>query len=231
MSTSLTLNFNEPFPLFPLPGCILLPHATIPLHFFEPRYVQMAKDAIDTNGLICTAMFQGDQWQTQYDDAPPVRPHVCVGYIVQHNQLPDGKFNVLLQGLCRARIIEEQTNDTIPYRTARLEPIATNEPLEMDLSIHRQTMDQLLTDPLLTQLTAVTAINQWLNDEVNTITLMDLGTMTLSEDSQIRYQMLQQEDAYLRADQFTQLLQGTHKTMKLAQRLAPQELTDHMNLN
>lgn len=230
-TSSLTINFNQPLPLFPLPGCILLPHATIPLHFFEPRYVQLADDALAGNSLICTAMFQGQDWKTHYQETPPLRPTVCVGYIIQHTKLPGGKYNVLLQGLCRAKIIEEIVDPSQPYRSALLEPIATDEPLEMDLSIQRQTMDQLLTDPLLTQLSAVTAINKWLSDEVNTISLIDLGTMTLCEESEIRYQILQEEDAYRRADRFTKLLQSTRTTMDMAQRLTPKELTDQMNLN
>lgn len=230
-TSSLTINFNQPMPLFPLPGCILLPHATIPLHFFEPRYVQLADDVLAGNSLLCTAMFQGQAWKTNYQDNPPLRPTVCVGYIIQHTKLPGGRYNVLLQGLCRARIIEEVTNPDKLYRSALLEPIATDEPLEMDLSIQRQTMDQLLTDPLLTQLAAVTAINKWLNDQVNTISLIDLGTMTLCEESEVRYQILQEEDAYRRADRFTKLLQSTRKIMHMAQRLSPEELTDQMNLN
>lgn len=231
MSHSLTIDFNQPMPLFPLPGCILLPHATIPLHFFEPRYVQLTADVVNHNGLICTAMFQGDAWKSQYQDTPPIRPHVCVSYVVKHNFLPDGKYNVLVQGLCRARIVEEITDHDLPYRLAMLEPTSTQEPLEMDLSIERQTMDQLLTDPLLTQLASVTTMNQWLKDDIKTLTLIDLGTMALCDEPETRYAMLEEQDPYTRADRFTRLLQKTHDTMRMAKRLAPKELTDHMNLN
>src|SRR5690606_8658642 len=107
MDQHLTLNFNKPIPLFPLPACVLLPHATIPLQFFEPRYVQMAADTLAENKLICTATFQGQAWMEQYNASPPVEPGVCVGYIVEHRHLPDGRYHVLVQGLCRARMISE----------------------------------------------------------------------------------------------------------------------------
>ena len=55
MSHTLTIDFNKPIALFPLPGCVLLPHNATPLHIFEPRYRAMTSDALDTTGLIAMA--------------------------------------------------------------------------------------------------------------------------------------------------------------------------------
>lgn len=127
MTESLTINFAEPFPLFPLPQCVLLPHATIPLHIFEPRYYQMISDVLDRHGMIAMASFEGQAWQTNYEGSPPIRPYVCLGHIVRHEPLPDRRYHILLQGLCRAKLVEELPHT--PYRLARLDPIeVTAEP-------------------------------------------------------------------------------------------------------
>ena len=52
MAQTVTIDFSQPVPLFPLPGCMLLPHATVPLHIFESRYRDMVGDVLDGAGLI-----------------------------------------------------------------------------------------------------------------------------------------------------------------------------------
>lgn len=231
MSMSLTIDFNKPLPVFPLPSCVLLPHATVPLHIFEPRYRQMTQDALAGNRLITMAMFDGPAWKQDYKASPPIREHVCVGYIVQHNDLPGGRYNILLQGLCRAMVVEEMRDDSLPYRQAVVHPTEIDQPVEVDMIDERQAIVGLLDDPLLKQLTAVNSIHQWLSDDIQTASLVDLGVMTLCEESETRYELLKESDLYVRAQRFIDILKSTRKTMRLADRFAPRELTDHMHLN
>jgi Lon protease-like protein len=155
-----------------------------------------------------------------------------VGYIVEQNHLPDGRYNVLLQGLCRAKLIREWPPESDKlYRQGLLEPTDVSGAMEIDLSQERQAIDTLLADPLLNELAAVHAMHKWLADDIPTSTLVDLGTMTLCEESQARYDMLQETAAAARAQRFLQMLEHTRSLLKTARRLAPRELTDHMYLN
>ncbi len=122
---SVRVNFGRPIPLFPLDDAVLLPNAVLPLHIFEPRYRQMISDALSGSGQFALAVFEGDRWREEYHGRPPLRPAVCIARIVQHERLPDGRYNVLVQGVCRARIDEEATFDAERrlYREARLSPI------------------------------------------------------------------------------------------------------------
>jgi len=228
---NIMLDFNKPLPLFPLPSCVLLPHATIPLHIFEPRYRQMVSDALVGDRVICMAMFQGPRWKTDYNASPPIRPHVCVGYIVRHEELPDGRYNILLQGLCRAKVELEEVDEPVLYRRAYMRPVEENLSDEFDLIEQRQQILNLLNDPLMTQLTAVNSIHQWLSDEIPTTALIDLGVMTVCEESEPRYAVLEQSSPVERAKQFITMLNATRQTMKLASRIAPPELQDHMHMN
>ena len=105
------VNFGKPIPLFPLDSAVLLPQQVLPLHIFEPRYRQMVERALDGAGQIAMAVFEGESWKQQYHGRPALRPAVCIGQIVQHERLPDGRYNIILQGVCRARISKESARD------------------------------------------------------------------------------------------------------------------------
>ena len=107
-------------PLFPLPGVVLFPRAILPLHIFEERYKAMMRHALEGDRRIAMAMLRPG-WQQCYYQKPAIEPVVCVGKILSHERLPDGKYNFLLQGQMRGRVIGEIEND--PYRIARVEPM------------------------------------------------------------------------------------------------------------
>jgi Lon protease-like protein len=96
-------------PVFPLAGALLFPRAQLPLHIFEPRYRAMVRDALASDRLI--AMIQPKD-----SDEPPALFEVgCIGRIGACDELDDGRFNIVLEGLSRFRIAREAEVDT-PYR-------------------------------------------------------------------------------------------------------------------
>ena len=110
-------DFSGVVPLFPLPSLVLFPDVVAPLLIFEDRYRQMTTDALAGEKLIGMALLRPG-WETQYEGAPAIEPHVCVGSIVSHEQLPDGRYKLLLYGLFRAEVVEEV--QAVPYRKARV---------------------------------------------------------------------------------------------------------------
>jgi Lon protease-like protein len=229
MSETLTIDFRQPIPLFPLTNCVLLPHATVPLHIYEARYRKMTNDALDSRGLIAMATFEGDDWRKNYEGSPPLRPHVCVGYIVKHQRLEDGRFNLLLQGTCRARIIDEVPHR--PYRKALMEPLERETPMEIDLAEQREHIERLLDDPLLKELENVAKLQNWISREIPTNALIDLTTMTVCEDVEDRYAMLAQGIAEERAKWLVRWLKATKQTLALAKKFEPPTLPDRLNVN
>ena len=106
-------------PLFPLPGVVLLPGTLLPLHVFEPRYLAMVTDALAGERLIGMAMLKPG-WESA-DDPPPIYAVGGAGEIVESEDLEDGRFNIVLEGRFRYRVIDEAAPD--PYRLARVEEI------------------------------------------------------------------------------------------------------------
>jgi hypothetical protein len=96
-------------PVFPLAGALLFPRGQLPLHIFEPRYRAMVRDALASDRLIAMV-------QPKDDEEPPALFEVgCLGRIGACDELEDGRFNIVLEGLCRVRIAREARVDTL-YR-------------------------------------------------------------------------------------------------------------------
>ena len=106
-------------PLFPLPGTVLLPGSLLPLHVFEPRYRDLVADCLrDQLPLSVCQVRPEDASDTAGN--PRVFPYAGVGLIGAHQELPDGRYNVLVQPLGRIRIVSENVTDRT-YRLARVE--------------------------------------------------------------------------------------------------------------
>lgn len=104
-------------PLFPLGGAILFPRAQLPLHVFEERYRAMVEDALAGSGRI--AMIQPAEGEGEVE-RPPLYQVGCVGELVGVEELDDGRFNIVLVGTNRFRLVEELPTEA-PYRCARVD--------------------------------------------------------------------------------------------------------------
>ncbi len=198
---TIQVNFSRALPLFPLDQVTLLPQQVLPLHIFEPRYRQMVSDALDGAGQIAMAVFQGKRWKQEYHGKPPVRPAVCVGHIAQHEKLADGRYNVILRGVCRARVISEPpAPEGRLYREAMLEPIGLSQDETPVLAKLRSELEEGLEHGTLKRLAQSDTLLEFVRDEdIPTTALLELISFTLVEDKEKRYRLLEEGDADTRA--------------------------------
>ena len=110
-------------PLFPLPGVVLFPNTILPLHVFEPRYRTMMEDTLEAARVLGVALLKPGFEPHYHTPRAPVHGIIGVGQVVEHEQLDDGNYNLLLRGLSRAVILDEDCKR--PYRRARVEPLDT----------------------------------------------------------------------------------------------------------
>lgn len=99
-------------PVFPLPGALMLPRARLPLHLFEPRYLQMLDDTLKTSHRLIGMV--------QPYDAPgggekKLHSIGCAGRLTQFSETEDGRYMITLAGASRFRIQQEVTGFA-PYR-------------------------------------------------------------------------------------------------------------------
>jgi len=113
------------FPVFPLAGAILLPRAQLPLHVFEERYRAMVRHALDGDRRIGMIQPRPNAGKEPDGAVPALFAVGCLGEIVASEELEDGRFNIVLEGLGRFTMVEELDKGT-PFRlvTARLDPEA-----------------------------------------------------------------------------------------------------------
>ncbi len=111
---------SELLPIFPLPNVVLFPGVFLPLHIFEPRYREMVADALSADRMIGMVLLRPG-WQPQYEGRPAVYPMGCSGVITHVESLPDGRYNIVLRGVERFRILEE--DDAKSYRQAIVESV------------------------------------------------------------------------------------------------------------
>jgi uncharacterized protein len=130
-------------PIFPLPNVVLFPNVFLPLHIFEPRYRAMVAAALEEDRIIGMVLLRPG-WETDYDGRPPVYPVGCAGLITHAERLEDGRYNIVLQGLEKFRIQEEDA--TLPYRLARVNSIeeSMSEADKEEMRAARRRLESLL---------------------------------------------------------------------------------------
>lgn len=154
-------------PIFPLPNVVLFPDVFLPLHIFEPRYRDLTRAALDSDRLIGMVLVKpestgnttaanaigalGASGELTPDDLaaldqPAVYPIGCAGVISHVEQVEDGRYNIILRGLQRFRLVGEDPDPTRRYRVGRVEPITDVAPDAEELRRERRRLESLLAN-------------------------------------------------------------------------------------
>ena len=124
-------DFDHVTRLFPLPNFVMFPHVVLPLHIFEPRYRQMTTDALEGDRIITMVQISPAPLGTTWAEPVPIESVGCLGKIIQHERLANGRFNLLLLGCKRVRLLHELETHKL-YRSARVEILEDEEPTAPD---------------------------------------------------------------------------------------------------
>ena len=114
------LTLPATIPIFPLQDVVLFPNSTTPLHIFEPRYRAMVADALEGDSVIGMILLQPGH-EAEYEGRPPIFAIGCAGVIIAAEELPDGRYNIVLGGLMKFRVLSEDASR--PYRLAEVEAL------------------------------------------------------------------------------------------------------------
>ena len=107
--------FPNKIPVFPLSNFIIFPNTTVPLNIFEPRYIQMVDDCMKGNRLIGIVQPK----KTGDLKKPNLYEVGCIGKITSFDETEDGRYLIILSGICRYKIVNELTNDKL-YRECKI---------------------------------------------------------------------------------------------------------------
>jgi uncharacterized protein len=116
-----TADLPDVIPVFPLAGALLLPRARLPLHIFEPRYLQMIDDVLKTPdrviGMVQPRELPGGKAEP---GAQRLQRIGCAGRLTGFSETEDGRYMITLAGLSRFRMVEE-VQGFAPYRRWRVD--------------------------------------------------------------------------------------------------------------
>ena len=131
-------------PIFPLEVTMLFPGVSRPLHIFEPRYRAMVADALKGDRIIGMVTLKPG-YEANYAGRPPVYEIGCAGVITDVEELPGGRFNIVLRGLVKFRVTSE--DESRPYRLARIDsmPEVLDDAGKAALRKQRQRLEALVT--------------------------------------------------------------------------------------
>lgn len=151
-------------PIFPLPSVVLFPNVFLPLHIFEARYRQMVADALSGDRIIGMTLLKAGH--DEAGERPPVYPVGCSGVITHVERLADGRFNLVLRGVEKFRILDEdQPSRGQLYRTAVISPLdeAVSDLERAALSAERRRLESRLA-PLFERARAESFLPQSMPD-------------------------------------------------------------------
>ena len=191
-------------PLFPLPNVVLFPSAVLPLHVFEERYKTMVADALRAKRTIAMALLRPG-WEMTYYQRPAIEPVVCVGSIISHERLPDGCFNLLLQGRTRAMIVKEYGDR--PYRMAMLQTLSEPAPAEIELMNHRQKMIEIFNSAAFASTPAGRQFRDMLSGPMTTAQVADLAAFNILDGVELKQALLAERDVNRRVERVVQELE------------------------
>lgn len=186
--------------VFPLPSVVLLPGSAAPLHIFEPRYRAMVKAALETDGLFAMAQVMPGQ-ETLVAGKPQLEEMVCVGLIGMNEALEDGRYNLVLVGVARARLRAELPGSQ-PYREFEAELLEDEEvEPEVDVNLRRAVVELVARLP-----TQVGQRVAQVASRVSGGSLADVVASTVMQDPARRFEVLNEVDVRQRIEIVTEEL-------------------------
>jgi Lon protease-like protein len=178
------------------------PETVLPLHIFEPRYRQMVADCLAGDRWLAVGMLRPG-WEKDYQGRPPVHPIAGAGEIIQAESLADGRYNLLLDGRLRVRILVEDPPGARAYRLVRAERLSDRGPSPSD-----RTFPERLQELRTAHARLLVALGQSHPDVVGRLTVagatpgavVDRIVSAVVPDADVRQRVLEAVDVSERLD-------------------------------
>lgn len=201
-------DFSGVAPLFPLPGATLFPHVVQPFHMFEPRYRQLAGDVVAGDKLIAIGILQPGHPELYTTKSAPIYETVCLGHVTDSEELADGRFNLVINGLSRATVVSEPSTPEL-YRKVELDLLSEHDDQVDQAEAERRRRS--LIDRFETfhpQIAQHPAVRKTLESVLPVGVLCDFIAHVSDIDTEIAAQVLAELDIFERANLIENWLTG-----------------------
>jgi uncharacterized protein len=215
-------------PLFPLPNVVLFPRTPVPLYIFEERYRTMIRETLAGNGELVIALMRTGA-ESNYPTITAVHDIACLGKIETYEELEDGKYNIVVVGMHRVRIVREIHHT--PYRLVEVERLEDDVDSEHAPDVLKR---QNHLGGLFARFTELaTDVKQQgleLMPQLDFESLVNMVAMTLNLDTEQKQALLEIHDLLQRCDVLIPILQQQLETLALV-RMYEHIKPENPNLN
>ena len=203
-------------PLFPLPNAVLFPKTPMPLFIFEDRYKTMVREAISGSGeLVIALMREGLEFKQTGISA--VHSVACLGKIENYEELEDGKYNIVVVGLRRVRLI--RIVDHSPFRLVEVEMLEDVESSEnSEEVVERQNQLGGLFSEFTELAAGIKPQAMDLMPQLDFESLVNMVAMTLNFSMEQKQALLEIDELSLRCDMLIPILQQQLEALVIVRR-------------
>jgi hypothetical protein len=187
--------------VFPLYGVAVLPGTPTPFHIFEPRYKALVKEALRGDRVIAVPALLTKAGAQEL--RPPLRPICGAGVIEAEQEYPDGRYDIIVRGLARVRLVEELPTDRM-YREWKAEILEEGWPaggpaaLDPQLEALRQLVFELSTR--LPAESGAPQLAEAVSQMTDTSSIVDLAAAAVVSDPASRQKVLEELDVARRLE-------------------------------
>jgi Lon protease-like protein len=187
-------------PIFPLPQTVLIPRTLMSLHIFEPRYRRMIEDCADGHRVLAVGLLDESRGADRHG-RPAIHPVAGVGILRRSARLPDGRFNIVLEGAYRANV-EDELDPGPAYRRVRARLLFDEAPQDRDHVEQAVASLRSLCSRVVAQMADAsdTEIVERLNEVKNPGALADLIAAALIHEVLERQRILAEPNVERRLD-------------------------------
>jgi Lon protease-like protein len=151
-------------------------------------------------------------WEKNYHGRPAIEPVVCVGEIISHERLGDGRYNFLLRGYKRATVMREYGDE--PYRVGWLEPMLETGAMEIDFTDERRRLEAIFQTPILRMSGLGRKFVELLSGPTPTAQIVDLVAFYFVEDVRLKQSLLGENDVRARVARVVENFESLHSVLQ-----------------
>ena len=200
-------DFNGIAPIFPLPDFVMFPKTAYSFNIFESRYKELISDILNGDKLFCTSLLEPSS-DDEYLESPNFHNIGTLCYIIEHKELKNGNYNIIVSGLKKVRIKEELNSDK-KYRMVNLEVLDENKFVDREQEKRRKLINKFMS--LFSPDSDTLNLNLIDTSMISTEMLTNLGSLILPLENKDKQKLLELDNTELRLEVLCQFMDSELK--------------------
>ena len=200
-------SFTGSAPVFALPNFVMFPKTAYSFNIFESRYKELISDILIGDKLFCTSLLQSCE-DEEYLESPNFHKIGTICYIVEHKELKNGNYNIIVSGLKKVRI-KEEVNSAKKYRLVNLDVLNENNFVDREQEKRRKLINKFISS--FSSDSDAVNLNLIDTSMISTEMLTNLGSLILPLDNKDKQKLLELDDTELRLEVLCQFMDSELK--------------------